>query len=61
MLLDKVSFEWQSKDRDSLGFIKITSEKSYKSKDFFCSLIKSSASELCSKIFTTMGRKYSNF
>ena len=49
MLLDKVSFEWQSKDRDSLGFIKITSEKSYKSKDFFCSLIKSSASELCLK------------
>ena len=49
-ILDKVNFTWQSKQRDSLGYINVDLEASSKKNDsFISSLIKSSASELCIK------------
>ena len=49
-ILDAVNFTWKSKQKDSLGFINLDLEASLKKNDsFICSLIKSSASELCIK------------
>ena len=49
-ILDKVNFTWQSKQKDSLGYINLDLEASIKKNDTFInSLIKSSASELCIK------------
>ncbi len=49
-ILDEVNFTWQSKQRDSLGYINFDLEASIKQNDtFISSLIKSSASELCIK------------
>ena len=49
-ILDEVNFTWQSKQRDSLGYINFDLEASIKQNDTFInSLIKSSASELCVK------------
>ena len=49
-VLDEVNFTWQSKQKDSLGYINFDLEASIKQNDTFInSLIKSSASELCIK------------
>ena len=49
-ILDEVNFTWQSKQKDSLGYINFDLEASIKQNDTFInSLIKSSASELCIK------------
>ena len=49
-ILDEVNFTWQSKQKDSLGYINLDLEASIKKNDtFISSLIKSSASELCIK------------
>ena len=49
-ILDEVNFTWQSKQKDSLGYINLDLEASTKKNDsFISSLIKSSASELCTK------------
>ena len=49
-ILDEVNFTWQSKQRDSLGYINFDLEASIKQNDtFISSLIKSAASELCIK------------
>ena len=49
-VLDEVNFTWQSKQKDSLGYINFDLEASIKQNDtFISSLIKSSASELCIK------------
>ena len=49
-ILDEVNFTWQSKQKDSLGYINLDLEASIKQNDTFInSLIKSSASELCIK------------
>ena len=49
-ILDKVNFTWQSKQKDSLGYINLDLEALRKKNDsFISSLIKSSASELCTK------------
>ena len=49
-ILDKVNFTWQSKQKDSLGYINLDLEALRKKNDSFInSLIKSSASELCIK------------
>jgi DNA repair protein RecO (recombination protein O) len=49
-ILDKVNFTWQSKQKDSLGYINLDLEAFRKKNDSFIgSLIKSSASELCIK------------
>ena len=49
-ILDEVNFTWQSKQKDSLGYINLDLEASIKTNDtFISSLIKSSASELCIK------------
>ena len=49
-ILDEVNFTWQSKQKDSLGYINLDLEASLKKNDTFInSLIKSSASELCIK------------
>ena len=49
-ILDEVNFTWQSKQKDSLGYINLDLEASLKKNDsFISSLIKSSASELCIK------------
>ena len=49
-ILDKVNFTWQSKQKDSLGYINLDLEALRKKNDsFISSLIKSSASELCIK------------
>ncbi|MAI28737.1 MAG: DNA repair protein RecO [Pelagibacteraceae bacterium TMED124] len=49
-ILDEVNFTWQSKQKDSLGYINLELEASLKKNDTFInSLIKSSASELCIK------------
>ena len=49
-ILDEVNFTWQSKQKDSLGYINFDLEASIKQNDtFISSLIKSSASELCIK------------
>ena len=49
-ILDEVNFTWQSKQKDSLGYINFDLETSIKQNDtFISSLIKSSASELCIK------------
>ena len=49
-ILDEVNFTWQSKQKDSLGYINFHLEASIKKNDtFISSLIKSSASELCIK------------
>ena len=49
-VLDEVNFTWQSKQKDSLGYINFDLEASIKQYDTFInSLIKSSASELCIK------------
>ena len=49
-VLDEVNFTWQSKQKDSLGYINFDLEASIKQNDTFInSLVKSSASELCIK------------
>ena len=49
-ILDTVNFTWQSKNKDSLGYINLDLEASIKKNDtFISSLIKSSVSELCVK------------
>ena len=49
-ILDEVNFTWQSKQKDSLGYINFDLEASIKQNDTFInSLVKSSASELCIK------------
>ena len=49
-ILDEVNFTWQSKQKDSLGYINFDLEASIKQNDtFISSLIKSAASELCIK------------
>ncbi|MAZ46216.1 MAG: DNA repair protein RecO [Rickettsiales bacterium] len=49
-ILDEVNFTWQSKQKDSLGYVNLELEASLKKNDsFISSLIKSSASELCVK------------
>ena len=49
-VLDEVNFTWQSKQKDSLGYINLDLEASVKQNDTFInSLVKSSASELCIK------------
>ena len=49
-ILDEVNFTWQSKQKDSLGYINLDLEASVKQNDTFInSLVKSSASELCIK------------
>ena len=49
-VLDEVNFTWQSKQKDSLGYINLDLEASIKKNDTFInSLVKSSASELCIK------------
>ena len=49
-ILDEVNFTWQSKQKDSLGYINFDLEAAIKQNDtFISSLIKSSASELCIK------------
>jgi len=49
-ILDEVNFIWQSKQKDSLGYINLDLEASLKINcSFISSLIKSSASELCIK------------
>ena len=49
-ILDKVNFSWQSKQKDSLGYINLDLVALRKKNDsFISSLIKSSASELCIK------------
>ena len=49
-VLDEVNFTWQSKQKDSLGYINLDLEAFCKKNDsFISSLIKSSASELCIK------------
>ena len=49
-ILDEVNFTWQSKQKDSLGYINFDLEASIKQDDtFISSLIKSAASELCIK------------
>ena len=49
-VLDEVNFTWQSKQKDSLGYINFDLEASIKQNDtFISSLIKSAASELCIK------------
>ena len=49
-VLDEVNFTWQSKQKDSLGYINFDLKASIKQNDTFInSLIKSSASELCIK------------
>ena len=49
-ILDEVNFTWQSKQKDSLGYINFDLEASIKKNDtFISSLIKSAASELCIK------------
>ena len=49
-ILDKVNFTWQSKQKDSLGYINLDLVAFLKKNDSFInSLIKSSASELCIK------------
>ena len=49
-ILDEVNFTWQAKQQDSLGYINLELEASFKKNNsFISSLIKSSASELCVK------------
>ena len=49
-VLDEVNFTWQSKQKDTLGYINLDLEASIKQNDTFInSLVKSSASELCVK------------
>ena len=49
-ILDKINFTWQSKQKDSLGYINLDLEAFRKKNgSFISSLIKSSASELCIK------------
>ena len=49
-ILDEVSFTWQSKQKDSLGYINLDLTSPLKKNgNFVNSLIKSSASELCIK------------
>ena len=49
-ILDEVNFTWQSKQKDSLGYVNLELEASLKKNDsFISSLIKSSASVLCVK------------
>ena len=49
--LDKINFEWYSKNSDGLGFLKINLSESSKKgiNDFLFELIKASVSELCLK------------
>ncbi len=49
-ILDEINFTWQSKQKDSLGYVNLDLEASVKKNDtFVTSLIKSSVSELCLK------------
>ena len=49
-ILDEINFTWQSKNKDSLGYVNLDLEASVKKNDtFVTSLIKSSVSELCIK------------
>ena len=49
-ILDEINFTWQSKQKDSLGYVNLDLEASVKKNDtFVTSLIKSSVSELCIK------------
>ena len=49
-ILDEVNFTWQSKQKDSLGYINLDLTTPLKrNNSYICSLIKSSASELCVK------------
>ena len=49
-ILDEINFTWQSKQKDSLGYVNLDLEASVNKNDtFLTSLIKSSVSELCLK------------
>ena len=62
-ILDKVSFEWNSKNVDALGFIKISLHEISKKDDnlFLFELIKSSVSELCLKCLPPWQKNFQIF
>ena len=63
IILDKIKFEWSSRNKDNLGYLKFeATESSYRlTESFLVSLIKGSVSEICYRFLPSWEKNYDIF